>query len=229
MRQGVGEVRLDLGDGLDAGETLGEEGLSSLEGLTIFSSFLLRHELKIGAHLGFDLLALQQVAYLVDEEVVRGAVANEVVDVAQEIEVLLRAHDDETEEEVFLQVERLHELMLEGVHLRLFECFLGYVDGSFVHLLGVDGLDDLGFLGGKMHEEFGVVEHCLAHGLPQCVGLYVQGHLSTDGHVIERGGRVLHALEIDAHLSEAQGSFAHLRFRYFGISIFRYIGILMTA
>ncbi len=152
LRQGVGEVGLDLGDALDAGETLGEEGLRSLEGLAFLRSFLLRHELRIGAHLGFDLLAFQQVTNLMDEEVVRRAVAHEMVDVAQQIQILLRAHDDETEKQVFLQVERMYELMFEGIHLRLFERFLGYVDSCFVHHLLVNRLDDVGFLGGEMHE-----------------------------------------------------------------------------
>ena len=228
MWQGVGEVGLDLGDALDAGETLGEEILSGFEGLAIFSGFLLRHELRIRAHLGFDLFAFQQVTYLMDKEVVRCTVAHEMVDVAQQIQVLLRAHDDETEKQVFLQVERMYELMFEGIHLCLFECFLGYVDSCFVHHLLVDGLDDIGFLGRKMDEEFRVVKHRLAYGLTQCVGLYVQRHLSTDRHVIERRGRVLHALEIDTELSKAQGSFAHLRLDI-GDWRFRYFGIPMTA
>ena len=42
--------------------------------------------------------------------------------------------------------------MLEGLHLCLIECFLGHVDVGFVHLLGIDGLDDVGFLGCEMHE-----------------------------------------------------------------------------
>ena len=213
MRQGIGEVGLDLSDTLYAGQTLREEILSGFEGLAIFSGFLLRHELRIRAHLGFYLFAFQQVADLMDEEVVRGAVANEMVDIAQQIQVLLRAHDDEPEEQVFLQIERLYKLMFESVHLRLFERFLGYVDSCFVHHLLVNRLDDIGFLGRKMYKQFGVVHHRLAHGLPQCVGLYLQRHLRTDGHVIERRGRVLHALKIDAELSKAQGHrtvhFAH--------------------
>ena len=211
MRQGIGEVGLNLGDTLYAGQTLREEILSGFEGLAIFSGFLLCHKLRIRTHLGFDLLAFQQVADLMDEEVVRRTVANEMVDIAQEIEVLLCAHDEETEEQVFLQIERLYKLMFESVHLRLFEFFFWNVDMRLVHHLLVDGLDDIGFPGGEMDEELGVVEYRLAYGLPQCVGLYIQGHLNTDGHVIKRRGRVLHALEIDTELSKAQRSFAHLR------------------
>ena len=102
LRQGVRQVGLDLSNALYTGETLGEESLSGFEVLAFLSSFLLHHELRVRAHLGFNFLTFEQVTYLMDEEIVGRTVANEVVNIAQQIEVLLRAHNDEAEEQVFL-------------------------------------------------------------------------------------------------------------------------------
>ena len=82
MRTGIGEVGSKLRYLLHLAKTLFEECLRLGKGLAVLGSLLLGDKLRIGAYLRLDGFAVQQVAYLMYEEVVGIAVAHQVVYVA---------------------------------------------------------------------------------------------------------------------------------------------------
>ena len=201
LRQGIGQVRRQFRHALDIGEALLEEGCGSGESFALFGRLLLGDELGVAAHLRLDLLAVQEVTELMDEKVVGIAVTYQVMDVAIQEEVLFGLDDGIAEEALLREVEGTDETLAESE---------GFLFGHRVHLhldrgLAVaHDLDDARIVGGELDEEGRMVRHGFLYRRTQGIDRDVIGKMQAHRRVIQRGRRILHALEIHARLGIGQ-------------------------
>ena len=201
LRPGIGQVRCHFRHALHIGEALLEESGGSGEVFAPFGCFLLRDELRVAAHLRFDLLSVQEVTEFVDEKVVGIAVAHQVMDVAVQVQVLFGLDDGIAEETLLREVEGVDEALAECVGLLFGHRVLLHLHRRFTV---AHDLDDARFIGGKLDKEGRMVRHGFLHRRAQGIDRDVIGKMQAHRRVIQRGHRILHALEIHARLGVGQ-------------------------
>ena len=179
--------------------------------------FLIYHKPRVGVHLRLYPAAVEECAQFVKEDVIRTAVADEVMDVGIEVQSLLRANDCEAAKAVVTEVERTYELRSEGLKLRLIYLYTihFYLSAIVYHLLHAC------VVSAEMNKEFGMVSRNLLNSRTQLLIGYLQRQTCAHRDIIQRGRRVLHALEIDTRLSETQRNTGRFRHRVLGCGCFR--------
>ena len=207
-RPWIGEVCRQFSYAFDAAQSFGKEHLRCRKLFGVLGLFLPGNKLRVGAYLRLDSLALEQITNLLDEQVIRRSVANQVVYIAQQIDGFLGAHDSKTAQEILGQIERLHKGVLVSLQfLFSLQQFTDSEPGYLLHLLAVNALHDAILGGDEMYEQSGVIRHGRPNGLPQGFRRGSQRQTDTQRNVIECGCRILGTFEIDTGLSITQRRF----------------------
>ena len=209
---GIGEVGRHFRDALHPAQTLLEEVAGGSVFSAVFRSLLRRNEVGVGERLGLYPSTVHQRAQLVQEEVERSAVEDEVVYIGQEIDALGGLDNLHAVERSLPQVEGLDELLHILLHCSLVHPALSYDD----RLFDVDHLNDVAALAVEMHAELGMRLDDRLHGGGELLDIGAAGETDGRRNVVDRRGGLLHAIHIDTHLRVRQRYLAHVGMRGFG-------------
>ena len=183
----IGEIGWNLCHVLHLAQTAPEERFGFCKLLTFLCLLLLCHKLRVGAHLRLNCFAIQQVAYLMDKHVVRCTIANQVVNVAQQVHGIVRPDNLEAEEHIACEVERTDKLMLVTLQFAFRQCAFGYIKAfalGFFQCLGIQRLLRFGFAGYEVHKQCRVVQHGFLYRIAQCFRWRLFRQLNAERNVI---------------------------------------------
>ena len=193
---GFGQVGGYLAGSLAGLQFLSKELLCRLESLGLFGLLLVGHEVEVGVGFLLDGGAFEHLTELPDEEVGRTAVEDEMVDVHEQRDALLRLDHLEAVERRFLQVEGSDELIL--VLLQTLSAHLAHRNLYGCAVFG--GLHDGVTLSREMHAKLRMGFHHLPNGISQTVGIRRSGEAEHVGDVVDGRRGILQTLEVDTRL-----------------------------
>ena len=116
----LGQVGRYLAGSLAGVQLLGEEFLRLCKLLALLGLLLVGHIVEIGVALACNLFALEHVADLVEQQVGRATVKEQVMHIDEQVRTLLSLDDLAAVQWCLLQVERLHKVVF--VLLQLITC-----------------------------------------------------------------------------------------------------------
>ena len=123
------------------------------------------------------------------------------MDVAVQVQVLIGLDDGIAEEALLREVEGTDEALAEGDGLLFGHRVLLHLHRR---LAVAHDLDDARFVGDELDEEGRMVRHGFLHRRAQGIDRDALGKTQAHRRVVQRGHRVLHALEIHARLGVGQ-------------------------
>ena len=193
---GIGQVGSHFGDTF----ALAELAVEEVAGFPVVGStlgcFLLGHKGGKGEVFGLDGLAIHERAKLVEEDVERTAVDDQVVNVGQQADMLLGGDDFEAVERTLFQVERAHELAFVIGELR-FGHRVSRDDGLLFRLAD---LHDVAAFASEVDGEFRMHPHQRLQRLSQSFGVGILREDEQRWNVVNRADGLLHAVDVDTHL-----------------------------
>ena len=199
---GLRQVGRNLAGTFTGLQTFGKELLCLVECFAVGGLLLVVGKVEVGICLTFDLTAFEGIVELTNEEVGRTAIEDEVMHVHQQVDNVARLHHFKAVERCLLEVEGLDKLVLVGCQL----LGLHLDDGHFGDDGFVDNLHDGIALGGETHAQLGMQTYDTLDTLHQFSGIGTGRIGEQVGDVVDGGGRVLEALEIDACLGVGKRS-----------------------
>ena len=192
----LGQVGGNLAGSLTCLQLLGKELLCLCKLLALLGLLLVGDIVEIGVALSGNVLALEHVTDLVEHQVGRPAVKQQMMHIDEQVRALGRLDHLAAVQWRLLQVERLHKVVL--VLLQLVVCHA--LDGHLHRHRAVEGLDDGVALGGEVHVQLGMrLKHTL-HGLCKLLSIDTGRIAEQIGNVIDGGGGILQALIVDSRL-----------------------------
>ena len=196
----IGQVGTYLRGGLDDRQTVFEELRGGLIVFPTLCGLLCHHVVGIRLVFVLDGLSIHDAAQLLQEDVDRTTVEDQVMHIHHQIDLLLSRHDFKAIERSMAQVEGFHKLVLI-----LCQFFLTHLlDRNLHSLLFVNGLHDTLFSVSKVNGHLRMLLHKGFDSLGQGSGVSMLREGNLVGYVIERCLRIFQTVKINSSLSITQ-------------------------